>query len=159
MYVRPFSSRDAGVFVRELGKGRVVYFPWDIDRTFWEVLDADHGKLLQNAVVWAHNEPQPVTFEGKGMFDVAVWTQKNSMTVHLVNLNNPMTMKGPVREIIPSPPQTVSVAIPRGRSADKVHLLVAERMVPVKHVANRLEIEVPPVGVNEIVAIDFVGGA
>ena len=41
------------------GRGRVVYFPWDIDRTFWEVLDADHGELLRNAVTWATNEPRP----------------------------------------------------------------------------------------------------
>ena len=40
------------------GKGRVVYFPWDIDRTFWEVLAVDHGKLLRNAVDWAANEPR-----------------------------------------------------------------------------------------------------
>ena len=30
--------------VRQAGLGRVVYFPWDIDRTFWEVLAADHGR-------------------------------------------------------------------------------------------------------------------
>ena len=89
------------VFVREVGKGRVVYFPWDIDRTFWEVLSPDHGKLLRNAVEWAANEPRPVTVTGPGMLDVAVWRQKDSMTVHLVNLTNPMMMKGPLREFIP----------------------------------------------------------
>ena len=40
--------------------GRVVYFPWDIDRIFWEVLAVDHGKLLRNAVRWATNEEPPV---------------------------------------------------------------------------------------------------
>ncbi len=48
------------VFLRETGKGRVVYFPWDIDRTFWEVLSVDHLKLLRNAVAWATNEDPPV---------------------------------------------------------------------------------------------------
>jgi hypothetical protein len=43
----------------EAGKGRVVYFPWDIDRIFWEVLAVDHFKLLRNAVDWAANEPHP----------------------------------------------------------------------------------------------------
>ena len=31
-------NRHAEVYLRESGMGRVVYFPWDIDRTFWEVL-------------------------------------------------------------------------------------------------------------------------
>ena len=43
-FVRPGAPHDAGIFVRERGKGRVVYFPWDIDRTFWEVLNTDHAK-------------------------------------------------------------------------------------------------------------------
>ena len=38
-----------GVIARQAGRGRVVYFPFDLDRTFWEVLSADHAKVLQNA--------------------------------------------------------------------------------------------------------------
>src|SRR6185436_3153593 len=68
----------------------IVYFPWDIDRTFWEVLCVDHFKLLRNAVEWATNEEKPVTVTGPGVLDVTVWRQKESMTVHLVNLTNPM---------------------------------------------------------------------
>ena len=55
-----------GLRAAKSGKGRVVYFPWDIDRTFWEVLSPDHGKLLRNAVDWAANEPRPVTVTGPG---------------------------------------------------------------------------------------------
>ena len=73
VWVRPFASHDAGVFAREVGKGRVVYFPWDIDRTFWEVMSIDHLRLLANAVAWATNEAPVVTVKGKGIFDLAVW--------------------------------------------------------------------------------------
>ena len=52
-----------------LAKGRVVYFPWDIDRTFWEVLCMDHGKLLSNAVNWATNEEAA----GHGHRALAFW--------------------------------------------------------------------------------------
>ena len=29
------------------GHGRVVYFPWDLARTFWEVLNNDHALLIE----------------------------------------------------------------------------------------------------------------
>ena len=83
----------------EFGKGRVVYFPWDIDRVYWEVMVDDHGRLLRNAIDWALNEERPVTVTGPGVLDVTVWRQKNSMTVHLVNLTNPMMMRPSFREI------------------------------------------------------------
>src|SRR5439155_14812109 len=36
VYPRVPKTEIAEVYLREAGKGRVVYFPWDIDRTFWE---------------------------------------------------------------------------------------------------------------------------
>ena len=61
------------VFLSEVGHGRVVYFPGDIDRTFWEVLCVDHGKLLRNAVAWATDQEADVTVTGPGVLEVTVW--------------------------------------------------------------------------------------
>ncbi len=144
-----------GVFVREVGKGRVVYFPFDIDRTFWEVLSNDHGTVLKNAVAWAFKGEQPLTVTGKGMVDVSLWEQQGSVTAHLVNLTNPMMMKGPIRELVPSPPQKVRVRIPKGKSVRGVKFLVSAA-VPRSSVLNgAVEVEVPPFELNEAVAIDW----
>ena len=93
-------DRQPGVFLRRFGKGRVVYFPWDIDRVYWEVMVDDHGRLLRNAIDWALNEERPVIVDGPGVLDVTMWKQKNSMTVHMVNLTNPMMMRPSFREMI-----------------------------------------------------------
>jgi hypothetical protein len=66
VYPRQPRTDTPAVFLRESGGGRVVYFPWDIDRTFWEVLCVDHGRLLRNAVEWVTNEDLPVTVSGPG---------------------------------------------------------------------------------------------
>lgn len=155
VFPRPDETKEAGVFIRESGRGRVVYFPWDVDRTFWEVLNPDHGKLLRNAVLWATNEASPVTVEGPGIIDLSVWTQTNSLTVHLVNLTNPMMMKGPARDIIPIPRQQVRVRIPGGRQIARVHLLVAKTDVAYHHDGGAVELEVPSVGLHEVIALDF----
>src|SRR5262249_53484264 len=111
VYPRVEKTDRSQAFLRDAGRGRVAYFPWDIDRTFWEVLSLDHGRLLANAVDWTANEERPVVVDGPGLIDVAIWRQKESMTVHLVNLTNAMTMKGPVRELVPIGEQRVRIAL------------------------------------------------
>jgi hypothetical protein len=155
VYPRPVKTKDAGVFVREFGAGRVVYFPWDVDKTFWDVLDVDHGKLLRNAVLWATKVQQPLTVKGKGVLDVAIWSQEKSMTVHLVNLTNPMMMKGPVREIIPIGRQEVKIQIPSGKRVSKAHLLVAKQQLQYRQQGGFIEMAVPSVGLHEVIALDF----
>jgi hypothetical protein len=150
--VRDEASR-AGSSIR--GRGRVVYFPWDIDRTFWEVLCVDHLKLLGNAVRWAVNEEPPVTVTGPGVLDVTVWRQKRSMTVHLVNLTNPMMMKGPLRELIPVGPQKVRVRLPEGARPRRVHLLASDKTPRAETAEGHVTLTVPPILDHEVVAIDF----
>ncbi len=117
----PAKDRDiAGVYLRELDSGgRVVYFPWDIDRTFWEVLCVDHFKLLRNAVQWATNEAPAVSVTGPGLLDTTAWRNQDAIVIHLVNLTNPMAMKGPFREFIPVGEQTVKVRLPEGATRRK----------------------------------------
>ena len=157
VFPRPSKVKEPGVYLREIGKGRVVYFPWDIDRTFWEVLDVDHGKLLRNAVLWANRDPQPLTIEGRGLLDIAFWTQQKSMTIHFVNLTNPMMMKGPVREIIPIGQQRVRVRVPEGKRIGKVHLLVAKSEIPHRESGGYLEVTVPSISLHEVIAFDYAG--
>ena len=155
VYPRVEKTDIAEVFLRESGKGRVVYFPWDIDRTFWEVLSVDHFKLLRNAVEWATNEAPPVSVSGVGVLDVTAWRQKNSLTVHLVNLTNPMMMKGPLRELIPVGEQTVSLQLPEGVRVSRVHLLAADKKPHYTQRGRELQVVVPSILDHEIVAVDL----
>jgi len=143
------------VYVHEYGKGRVVYFPWDIDRSFWEVLCVDHSKLLKNAVEWAANEAKIVTVDGPGVLDVTVWRQQASLTVHVVNLTNPMMMKGPFREIVPVGEQRVRLTLPEGQRAKRIQLLVGGKEPPTSNAGGLVEITVPSIGVHEVIAIDL----
>jgi hypothetical protein len=155
VYPRIDRTDIAEVFLREQGKGRVVYFPWDIDRTFWEVLSVDHGKLMANAGHWATNEDPPVVVNGPGVLDVTIWRQKNSMTVHLVNLTNPMFMKGPFRELLPLGQQTIRIRLPESSKIKDVKFLAANQKPQVTRSGSDLLVTSPSILDHEILAIDF----
>jgi len=155
VYPRVPHTDTRELYLREIGRGRVVYIPWDIDRTFWDVMCVDHGRLIRNAVAWAANEPRPVDVEGPGVIDVTIWRQRDSMTVHLVNLTNPMMMKGPLREVIPIGPQQVRVRLPAGTRAKKVQLLTAGTTPRTTEIAGTITLTVPSVDVHEVIAIDL----
>jgi hypothetical protein len=154
VYPRGERPDQPEVYLRDLGAGRVVYFPWDIDRTFWEILAIDHGVLLRNAVDWALNEPAFLTVSGPGVLDVICWRQKDSLTVHLVNLTNPMMMKGPIREFYPVGTQEVRLRMPDGLSPQAVRLLVADREPEYQFADDVLTAVVPQVVDHEVIAVD-----
>jgi hypothetical protein len=135
--------------------GRVAYFPFDIDRTFWEVLCADHLKLLRNTLLWANREAPVVEVDGPGLLDVTVWRNSDSITVHLVNLTNPMAMKGPYRDFFPVGPQTIKLGLLGGVKVKRARLLVADRDVAIEHANSTASMTVPSVLDHEVVAIDI----
>ncbi|MDR2231998.1 MAG: beta-galactosidase trimerization domain-containing protein [Tannerella sp.] len=142
------------LYLRQVGKGRVAYFPVDIDRTFWQLMADDHARLLRSTIDWALNEDPVVDVKCQGVMDVAVWRQKDSMTVHLVNLTNPMMMKGPFRDIFPVD-ATVDIQIPDNSSVKAVKLLFCGKTPQYSIRGNRVSLYVPQVPDHEIVAIDL----
>ena len=142
------------LYLKESGKGRVAYIPGDIDRSYWHIMSSDHGKLLINTLRWALNEDSVADVEGPGVMDVAVWRQKNSMTVHLVNLTNPMLMKGSFRELLPTS-ANVSIKIPDKKKVNAVHLLMAGTKPAFQNKAGRITLKVPQILDHEIVALDL----
>jgi hypothetical protein len=155
VYPRVARTDTREIYLRDLGRSRIAYIPWDIDRTFWDVMCVDHLRLLRNAVTWTANEAPPVEVEGPGIIDVTIWRQRGSMTVHLVNLTNPMMMKGPIREALPIGSLRVRVRLPAGARPTKVQLLTAGTTVAVQPLDGVLTLTVPSVEVHEVVAIDL----
>lgn len=143
------------LYLREIGNGRIAYIPSDLDRSFWQIMGTDHCTLLQNTIRWALNEEPIVDVKTQGVVDVAVWRQKDSMTVHLVNLTNPMMMKGPFRDLFPIEAQ-VKIKIPPGVKVGGVHLLLSDEKPKYEIVNNTVNLVVPKVLDHEIIALDFV---
>jgi hypothetical protein len=76
------------------------------------------------------------------------------MTVHLVNLTNPMMMKGPFRELIPVRAE-VTVKVPAGQRPKGVHFLVSG-LKPEYEINERiLLVSVSHIYDHEIIGIDL----
>ncbi|HEX6223272.1 MAG TPA: beta-galactosidase trimerization domain-containing protein [Chryseolinea sp.] len=150
-------SGDTGIrelYLRSVGKGRVAYFNGDIDRTFWQILSDDHGKLLKNTIRWALNDDPVVTVKCPGIVDVTTWRQEKSMTVHIVNLTNPMMMKGPFRELIPVDAK-VDVKVPVNAKVGRVKLLLRGEEMSAKVEKGIISVMVPKIEAHEIIGIDL----
>ncbi|MBD2703156.1 beta-galactosidase trimerization domain-containing protein [Spirosoma sp. BT702] len=154
VYPRVAQTDTRELYLRQVGKGRVAYIPGDLDRSFWQLLSVDHGQLLSNVVNWALDEEPVASVTGPGVIDVTVWRQDKSMTVHLVNLTNPMMMKGPFRELIPVE-AGVSVQVPTGANVTGVSLLMSGQKPKFERNGNRITVVVPKILDHEIVALDL----
>lgn len=154
VYTRIPDTDIRELYLREIGKGRVAYINWDIDKSFWQYLALDHGKLLNNTIRWALNEDPIVTVKGPGLIETTIWRQKNSMSVHLVNMTNPMMMKGPFRELIPVDAE-VSIKVPEKVKVTGVHLPMREKDPQYTVNNGRITLKVTQISDHEIIGIDL----
>ncbi|RDC64439.1 beta-galactosidase trimerization domain-containing protein [Adhaeribacter pallidiroseus] len=154
LYSRQPETTTRELYLREGGKGRVAYFPGDLDRTFWQYMSSDHGKLLRNTFRWALNEDPMVEVTGPGIMDVTTWQQKSSLTVHLVNLTNPMMLKAPFRELIPVDVQ-VKIRVPQNKKVTQVQLLLSEQKPVYEFKNNMISLQVNQLTAHEIIALDL----
>jgi hypothetical protein len=155
VYPRTEDTNIRELYLKEFGKGRVAYFNGDIDRAFWQILSVDHGRLLKNTIRWALKEEPMVSVKSQGVIDVTSWRQEKSMTVHLVNLTNPMMMKGPFRELIPVDAD-VQIRIPADMKAAGVKLLLRNQKISQRASNGIVSLSIPKIEDHEIVGIDFV---
>ncbi|WP_329001197.1 family 10 glycosylhydrolase [Kribbella sp. NBC_00709] len=153
VYQREAPDKPAVVCTENAKGGRTVYFAFNVGAIFWEALQPDHGRLIANAVSWALGKTPGVTVEGAGLVDVAVYRGDAGAAVALVNLTNPMAMRGPIRETLPLPPQTVSIAVPTDRV--KVRLVVAGVDVEPAVSGGRVEVVIPTAGLLEVVHVNW----
>jgi hypothetical protein len=96
-----------------------------------------------------------VSISGPGVLDISAWQQDDSLSVHLVNLTNPMMMKGPLREFYAVGPQQVTLRLPEGRTPRDVKLLVSKADAKPKVVDRTLSLTIPSITDHEVVAVAF----
>ena len=154
VYARVPETDTRELYLHDTGKGRVAYFPGDIDRSFWQMMSTDHSLLLRNTIRWALQEEPEVAVDSTGIVDVSVWRQKDSMTVHLVNLTNPMMMKGPFRTLYPVSAQ-VRIKIPDNKKVTGVTLLMSGIKPAFENKQGVISLDVSRITDHEIVGLDL----
>jgi hypothetical protein len=155
VYRRDTDESTPQLVLSRFGAGRVAYFANDIDRAFSDFLVQDHFELMRGVIDWSRDAADLVSVRGAGVIEVVAWEQSASMTVHLVNMTNPRYLKGPIVDLLPSPAQFVSIAVPEGREVSRVRLLRDGVEADALIVDGRVELTVDSVLDFEVIAIDF----
>jgi hypothetical protein len=148
--------KGAAVVTREHESGgRTVYIPWNIGGILWEVMAADHSRLIGNVVRWALGKRPDVEIRGQSVLDLCVRESEDGLAVILNNLSNPMMMKGPIREVYPVGRQEVSIAIPQGKQFGRAELLVGGRDVDSTVENGRVTVVVPSIDTLEVIHLSW----
>jgi hypothetical protein len=111
--------------LRTSGTARVAYLPADIDRRYAHTNLPDHGDLLANIVRWAVGDRAGLEVQGPGLIDCHLYRQPGRLILHLVNLTNEGTWRGPIDELIAVGPHTVKVKLPDDVHGRTVQFLVS----------------------------------
>jgi hypothetical protein len=125
-WMRQPKTDIAGLVLREKGGARIAYFPAEIDSRYGKDHLPDHANLLANTVRWAAGENKVLDIQGPGLLDCQLYSQRDCLVLHVVNLSNEAAWKAPVEELIPVGPLRVRVKLPSGLGGRSAQSLVSQ---------------------------------
>lgn len=147
-------TQEPAVVLRETGASRLVYFPGDIERTYWLTGHGDLLRLYQNTLRWLTRDRRIVSLQGEGVVEMFAWETEPGYAIHLLNYTNPAAHHGWLHSVVPLGPQRLALQLPAGVRVRSVELLRAGSSVPF-HVAGDgiLRCTIPSVQDYEVAAI------
>ncbi|HZQ44261.1 MAG TPA: alpha-amylase family protein [Acidobacteriaceae bacterium] len=144
---------EPAVVLKESGKSRMVWFPGDVERTYWITGHSDLLRLLHNAIRWVSHDERVVSVDGSGLVEVFCWETEPGYAVHLLNYNTPDAFHGWVQAANPVGPQRITMKLPGGADVKAVELLRSGQKPAVAFRDQLLQFTVPSVGECEVAAI------
>ncbi len=144
---------EPALVLRESGKSRTVWFPGDIERTYWITGHSDLLRLLHNAIRWVSHDERVVQVEGPGLIEMFCWETAPGYAVHLLNYNTPNAFHGWLQSENPLGPQRVTMTLPNGVNVKTVELLRSGQKPAFAFQDQVLQFTVPSLGEYEVAAI------
>ena len=119
------------------------------------------GPLQQSAGTYFMEREAAQSFTDIGLWDDGSVTvtglgepeQVDSLSAHMVNLTNPMMMRGPIRELFPIGPLHVSLRLPEGRAPRDVRLVVSNADAKFQVADQRLVLTIPSITDHELIVV------
>ncbi len=155
VWLRESTTDVPGLVVSEReGSGRVAYLAADLDRRYARDNIGDTGTLLANIVRWAAKDDVPLTVEGPGLLDCHLYRQPGRLILHVVNLTNEGTWRGPIDELIRVGPIHVGVRLTEGVRGNRVRLLVSDKVLNVNASGGWVRLSIPSITDHEVLVLE-----
>jgi hypothetical protein len=141
------------ILANQFGRGRVVYLPGRWCAMQCQNLDPAIERLFAAAVSWAAQAPPPVEVRATATVGVTLFDQPDRRIVHLLNYHRDSRYRSDDVRAIDN--VTVSVAIPSGRQAERVHRLCSPADLPFQRAGGKIAFAIDRLGEYEAVAIEL----
>lgn len=142
---------------QQVGRGGIVYFPWEPDRLAFNFGLRDPMRLIAGAVRSGLPGANLVALRAPGLIDVSVMDGADKRVVHLVNFNSAGGIRSPhrraVEEVIPLHDVVVELRLPPGARCTQAQAAVAGINLDVEATDEGIRFMLPRVGEFESVLV------
>jgi len=154
VFPRIRKTYEPAAIFREQGRSRIVYFPGDVDRTYWQSGHPDFSRLIINSVHWLLNgQSGSVSVEGDGVLEFFAWKTEPGYALHLLNYTNPHMTHPFTTQFYATGPLKTRFHLPAGHKIVSVRALRTQRELQFTQTGGEIRFEIPSVRDYEVIAL------